>query len=103
MLTRLSGAEVGVAGSKDLLDLLPFMMDTCPILKLNEEEAKRFERLSEYKTNLTFSSLPYEDNYFDFVFSLNTFHNLECYDLFDALKEIERVGKNNKYIWGISL
>lgn len=44
------------------------------------------------------TSLPYEDNYFDFVFSLNTFHNLECYDLFDALKEMERVGKNNKYI-----
>ena len=39
-----------------------------------------------------------KDNYFDFVFSLNTFHNLECYDLFDALKEMERVGKNNKYI-----
>jgi hypothetical protein len=38
MLTRLSGAEVGVAGSKDLLDPLPFMMDTCPILKLNEED-----------------------------------------------------------------
>jgi len=38
MLTRLSGAEIGVAGSKDLLDLLPFMMDTCPILKLNEED-----------------------------------------------------------------
>ena len=44
------------------------------------------------------TTLPYEDNYFDFVFSLNTFHNLECYDLFDALKEMERVGKNNKYI-----
>ncbi len=29
-------------------------------LKLNEEEAKRFEKLSEYTTNLTFSSLPYE-------------------------------------------
>jgi carboxyl-terminal processing protease len=29
-------------------------------LKLNEEEAKRFEKLSDYKTNLTFSSLPYE-------------------------------------------
>lgn len=29
-------------------------------LKLNEEEAKRFKKLSEYKTNLTFSSLPYE-------------------------------------------
>lgn len=29
-------------------------------LKLNEEEAKRFEKLSDYKTNLTFNSLPYE-------------------------------------------
>ena len=30
-------------------------------LKLNEDESKRFEKLSDYKTNLTFSSLPYED------------------------------------------
>jgi ubiquinone/menaquinone biosynthesis C-methylase UbiE len=55
----------------------------------------------EIKDNLIYgnaTSLPYKDNYFDFVFSLNTFHNLECYDLFDALKEMERVGKNNKYI-----
>lgn len=29
-------------------------------IQLNEEEAKRFERLSDYTTNLTFSSLPYE-------------------------------------------
>jgi carboxyl-terminal processing protease len=29
-------------------------------MELNEEEAKRFEKLSEYKTNLTFNSLPYE-------------------------------------------
>ncbi|MBV7269467.1 carboxy terminal-processing peptidase [Winogradskyella luteola] len=29
-------------------------------MELNEEEAKRFEKLSEYSTNLTFSSLPYE-------------------------------------------
>lgn len=31
-------------------------------MELNEEEAKRFEKLSEYKTNLTFNSLPYELN-----------------------------------------
>ncbi|WP_325453294.1 carboxy terminal-processing peptidase [Gelidibacter sp.] len=30
-------------------------------LKLNEEEAKRFEKLTDYKTNLTYSSLPYEN------------------------------------------
>jgi carboxyl-terminal processing protease len=29
-------------------------------MELNEEEAKRFEKLSQYETNLTFSSLPYE-------------------------------------------
>ena len=44
------------------------------------------------------TSLPYPDNYFDFVFSINTLHNLHCYDLDKALREIERVGKNNKYI-----
>ena len=33
-------------------------------LKINEEEAKRFEKLSDYKTNLTFKSLPYEEAMF---------------------------------------
>jgi SAM-dependent methyltransferase len=44
------------------------------------------------------TSLPYPDNYFDFVFSITTLHNLHCYDLDKALREIERVGKKNKYI-----
>lgn len=44
------------------------------------------------------TDLPFEDNYFDFVYSLNTFHNLECYDLYEALKEMQRVGRENKYI-----
>jgi SAM-dependent methyltransferase len=44
------------------------------------------------------TSLPYPDHYFDFVFSINTLHNLHCYDLDNALREIERVGKKNKYI-----
>lgn len=42
--------------------------------------------------------LPFSDNYFDLVVSINTLHNLYNYELFDALKEIERVGKTNKYI-----
>ncbi|WP_179336999.1 carboxy terminal-processing peptidase [Winogradskyella ludwigii] len=29
-------------------------------MQINEEEAKRFSKLSEYETNLTFTSLPYE-------------------------------------------
>lgn len=43
-------------------------------------------------------SLPYEDKSFDLVISINTLHNLFCYDLVDALKEIERVGRKNKYV-----
>jgi ubiquinone/menaquinone biosynthesis C-methylase UbiE len=42
--------------------------------------------------------LPFEDCSFDFVYSITTLHNLHCYDLDKALREIERVGKNNKYI-----
>ncbi|GGG40813.1 tail-specific protease [Bizionia arctica] len=33
-------------------------------LELNEEEAKRFEKISKYQTNLTFESLPYEQEMF---------------------------------------
>jgi ubiquinone/menaquinone biosynthesis C-methylase UbiE len=44
------------------------------------------------------ASLPFADNYFDFVFSITTLHNLHCYDLDKALREIQRVGKKNKYI-----
>ena len=32
------------------------------------------------------------------ITSLNTLHNLYCYDLKSSLEEIERVGKKNKYI-----
>ncbi len=43
------------------------------------------------------TDLPFADNEFDFVFSITTLHNLHCYDLFSALKEMERVGKK-KYL-----
>ncbi|MDB5813301.1 MAG: SAM-dependent methyltransferase [Rhodocyclales bacterium] len=44
------------------------------------------------------TSLPFPDGHFDFVFSITTLHNLHCYDLDKALREIERVGKKDKYI-----
>ena len=43
-------------------------------------------------------ALPFPDYHFDFVFTLNTLHNLYNYDLDKSLREIERVGKKNKYI-----
>ena len=55
----------------------------------------------EIKENLikgTAASLPFKSDYFDLVISINTLHNLYNYELFSSLKEIERVGKKNKYI-----
>jgi len=55
----------------------------------------------EVKNNLQVAnatSLPFPDKHFDFVFSLNTLHNLHNYDLNKALREIERVGRKSKYI-----
>lgn len=44
------------------------------------------------------TSLPYADDSFDFVYSLTTLHNLYIYDLIKAVKEIQRVGRNHRYI-----
>lgn len=38
-------------------------------------------------------ALPYPDDHFDFVVSINTLHNLYNFELWSALKEIERVAK----------
>lgn len=43
-------------------------------------------------------NLPFDDNSFDLVVSITTLHNLYCYELYDALREMERVGRKNKYI-----
>jgi ubiquinone/menaquinone biosynthesis C-methylase UbiE len=56
------------------------------------------EEIKPFLTQGTAASLPYPSGSFDLVISITTLHNLYCNDLFDALKEIERVGKKNKYI-----
>ena len=44
------------------------------------------------------TKLPFEDNCFDFVISINTIHNLNREDCAVALQEIERVTKGNSFI-----
>ena len=44
------------------------------------------------------SRLPYEDNSFDLVISINTIHNLELNKCSQALKEIERVSKKYSFL-----
>ena len=42
------------------------------------------------------TKLPWQDDSFDFVYSLTTLHNLKIHDLIKSIREIERVGKNGK-------
>lgn len=44
------------------------------------------------------NALPYPDASFDLVLSINTLHNLYCYDLDKALREIQRVGRQHRYL-----
>jgi len=60
------------------------------------ENAKEEARANLKVGNCT--ELPWPDAHFDLVFSLNTFHNLLNFELMAALKEMQRVGKHNRYI-----
>jgi ubiquinone/menaquinone biosynthesis C-methylase UbiE len=46
----------------------------------------------------TAATLPFVDRSFDLVYSITTLHNLYLFDLWSALREIERVGNGGKYV-----
>lgn len=57
-----------------------------------KEETKPFLRVGNA------NQLPFDNQSFDFVVSITTLHNLYIYDLWSALKEIERVARGPKYV-----
>lgn len=58
----------------------------------SKQEVKNFLKVGNAK------NLEFENNYFDLVISINTVHNLEKKECLNALKEIQRVTKNNSFI-----
>lgn len=60
------------------------------------ENAK--EEVQPHLTLADATALPFDDNSFDLVYSINTLHNLYAPDLHTALKEMQRVGKQHKHI-----
>ena len=57
-----------------------------------KDEVKAYLEVGDAK------DLPYDDSEFDLVISINTLHNLYNFELREALKEIQRVGKDHQYI-----
>ena len=92
--------DVGCGKGFLLFDFLKVMPES-EIIGIDISEYAILNSKEEIRENLQIGNainLPWPDDYFDLVFSINTFHNLHNYDLERALLEFERVGKNNKYI-----
>jgi protein-L-isoaspartate(D-aspartate) O-methyltransferase len=84
--------------------LLYDLTQAVPGLKINGIDISEYgithakEEVRPFLNVTSATQLPFEDNYFDLIISINTLHNLHCFDLDKALREIERVSKQHKYI-----
>ena len=81
----------------DFLKVIPdaeiYGIDISPYAITNSKEEIRHRLQVGSATDL-----PWPDDHFDLVISITTLHNLHAYDLDPALREMERVGKSNKYL-----
>lgn len=92
--------DVGCAKGFMLFDL----KESLPDLQLRGVDVSSYaieQAIEEMKPCLQVADarhLPFDDNTFDVVISINTIHNLEKEDLARALQEIERVTKGKSFI-----
>lgn len=81
----------------DLKQIIPELkIHGIDISKYAIEHAK--EEVKQYLKVGIAQDLPYEDNSFDLVLSINTIHNTPIFDVKKQIQEIERVGIKHKYI-----
>lgn len=81
----------------DFLQLMPHaQVKGIDISQYAIENAK--EEIKPFVSQGDARSLPFPDNSFDLVISINTLHNLEKEELAIALREVERVSKKHSFI-----
>ena len=90
--------DVG-CGKAFLLYEMKLLLPNLKISGIDSSEYGIKNAKEEIKQNLFFHNAqeiyPFKNKEFDLVISLNTLHNLKIFELEVALKEIQRVGKNN--------
>ena len=77
------------------------VLECCSVYGIDVSQYAIENSKEEIKRNIIQSSateLPFDDNSFDLVISINTLHNLYNFDLEKSLTEINRVSKSNAYI-----
>lgn len=77
------------------------LMPRCTVAGVDVSEYAIDQAMEDVKPFLTVASgddLPYPDNTFDLVVSINSIHNLPLDRLKRALREIERVGRGSAYV-----
>lgn len=84
--------------------LLHDLAESVPGLEVHGLEISKYgieHTMESVKDNVVYGhakELPFPDDHFDLVISINTLHNLYNYELFAAFREIERVSKGQSYI-----
>jgi protein-L-isoaspartate(D-aspartate) O-methyltransferase len=84
--------------------LLHDLAEACPGLEIAGLEYSKYaiaHTMADVKPFVrhgTAAELPWPDDHFDLVISINTLHNLYNYDLWSALREISRVSRGGKYM-----
>ena len=82
---------------KEIIEILPEIeIHGYDISKYAIENSK--EDVRKYLSVANATNLPFPDNSFDVVISINTIHNLDEENCGKALKEISRVSKKNSFI-----
>lgn len=92
--------DVG-CGKGFLLYELKLLLPNSTVCGLDKSKYAVKNSKSELEGSITYgcaSNIPFNDNSFDLVISINTLHCLHNFELFDALSEIERVARKHKYV-----
>jgi len=91
--------DVGCAKGFLIYDLKNLGMDVYGLDVSEYAKKNSVEGISDHITIGDAKKLPYKNDYFDLVLSINTIHNLEKKECEEAIKELSRVVKNKKNVF----
>ena len=92
--------DVGCAKGFMMHDFLKII----PGIKINGIDVSKYAiencmaSVKDFVSVANANKLPFEDNSFDLIISINTIHNLDLDECINSIKEIQRVSKKHSYI-----